>query len=334
MDAGGHRSALVDVVREYIGVHEKMSNLFALYRSGELVFEEVASLCDDKVESPLFRLKERCHALFRDAVSESSSPMRKEALFDLAVGSLFHEAMKFRENFYQQVVYAPKVRALRDADGEGDDELFREFERMLEGTRMRMDEALTETEALLAHTGEQLRVLLSGRRSALIGRYLIGQRERVDSILPGGLDALMVRMFGSLAEAYVAAAESWLASAHFRHAIDVLDEARRLGVAGPESDAVVRLEHYARGMRAFLAGDYGESLDELEVWVDTRERSGASDATRRDEVHYASLARSAVSRIDGLVEGEHAQRIRERSAELALRMAPLVESAGQEQAVG
>ena len=40
---------------------------------------------------------------------------RREVLFDLAVGSLFHEAMKFRENFYQREVYGPRVRALRDA---------------------------------------------------------------------------------------------------------------------------------------------------------------------------------------------------------------------------
>ena len=56
----------------------------------------------DGEDSVLFRLKERCHALFRGGEQPSEVVMRREALFDLAVGSLFHEAMKFRENLYQR----------------------------------------------------------------------------------------------------------------------------------------------------------------------------------------------------------------------------------------
>ena len=117
MDAVG--SGLVDTLREYLEVHERLVELFARFRSGGLAFDSVRDLCDDSPNSPLFRLKERCHALFRDG-ERSDAPVRREALFDLAVGSLFHEAMKFRENFYQLVVYAPKVRSLREAGAGGE----------------------------------------------------------------------------------------------------------------------------------------------------------------------------------------------------------------------
>ena len=66
--------------------------------------------------------------------------MRREALFDLAVGSLFHEAMKFRENFYQREVYGPRVRALRTESGAENEALFREFEKILAAVAQRLDE--------------------------------------------------------------------------------------------------------------------------------------------------------------------------------------------------
>ena len=76
--------------------------------------------------------------------------MHREALFDLAVGSLFHEAMKLRENLYQREVYGPRVRALRSDAGEENEALFDEFEKMLGAVAQRLDEGLRESETLLA----------------------------------------------------------------------------------------------------------------------------------------------------------------------------------------
>jgi hypothetical protein len=104
---------LVDIVRDLMAAHRTMKRLFARYRSGDLRFAELEELIGDAESSILFRLKGRCHALFRPRDPESAMSTRGEALFDLVVGSLFHEAMTFRENFYQQEIYGPRVRALR-----------------------------------------------------------------------------------------------------------------------------------------------------------------------------------------------------------------------------
>lgn len=293
MDAA--RSGLVDTLREYLEVHERMNEMFARYRSGDLDFDSVRALVDDVDDSALFRLKERCHTLFRSdlAGEPATAPMRREALFDLAVGSLFHEAMKFRENFYQKVVYAPKVRALRSSAGTSaeDEELFREFEKIQIAADDRMDEALQETEALLAHTGEQLWVLLQGHRGGLITRYIIEQRERVGAIHADGVDALLEKMHGSSVEGYIAAAVSYLESAHFRHALRALDRATAIA---PDDQMLLRLTRYADGMRAFLAGEYDESVTQLEAWV------AASPSS--SEAGYAVLAYSAISRLEHLVK--------------------------------
>ena len=137
-----------------------MRRLFALYRSDELRFEDLEHLVGDDEHSVLFRLKGRCHALFRQEPGRRAVAMRREALFDLAVGSLFHEAMKFRENFYQREVYGPRVRALRTESGAENEALFREFEKILSAVAQRLDEGLHESEALLVQTREQLALLL------------------------------------------------------------------------------------------------------------------------------------------------------------------------------
>lgn len=308
------RSGLVDTLREYLEVHERSTALFARYRSGDLDFDTVRELCDDNPSSPLFRLKERCHALFRDG-DATNAPVRREALFDLAVGSLFHEAMKFRENFYQQVVYAPKVRALREAGagaGGEDRDLFREFEKIQAAAEERMGEALQETEALLALAGEQFCVLLRGRREGLIARYVIEQAARVDTAFPGGHEGLLEAMFASVPDGYVAAAVSYLDSAHYRHALRAIESAR---ARSGKSRVLERMAQYAEGMRAFLVGDYARTIERITAWIESE--PGPSDAA------YAHLAHAALSRIGNLVrEGESDLAVR--ASDVAAMLEPLL----------
>jgi hypothetical protein len=310
-------SGMVDIVREYLDVHERMVELIERFRAGKLEFELVRDLCIDDERSPLFRLKERCHTLFRRGGADRA-PMRRAALFDLAVGSLFHEAMKFRENFYQQVVYAPRMKALRDsvpADDPEEAELFREFDKLQAAAAARMDEALQETEALLVHTGDQLWALLRDRRDGLITRYLIEQGDRIEQLHSDGLDALLARMHGDATEGYVAAGLSYLASAHFGHALTALTTARERSGSDPATarPELARLACYALGMRSFLDGDYETSLEQLGAWIDAK-----PDAS---EVRYASLAHAAISRIDRLVKEES---LVSRGVALAARIEPLL----------
>ena len=130
---------LVDIVREFLLAHRLLRRLFERQRSGGLRFDELQALAGDTEASVLFRLKERCHALFRAGVFGDDVP--RVALFDLAVGSLFHEAMKLRENLYQLEVYAPKVEAARREAESGSEGLFEEFERILAASRERLAEA-------------------------------------------------------------------------------------------------------------------------------------------------------------------------------------------------
>lgn len=310
---GAAESGLVDIVRDFLAADQLMRSLFARYRRGELRFEEVAELVGDGEASVLYRLKERCHALFRPREGESDVRMRREALFDLAVGSLFHEAMKFRENLYQQTVYGPKVRALRSADGTDSDELFREFEKILSAASVRLDEAVLETEALLHQTREQLRVLLvAHRENGLVTRYLVENASLAAEVFLEPFDRLLAEIHGDPAEGYALAARSYLASGYFAEGQLALDEA--MARAGERPD-LSRLAAYASGMACYLGGDYEHALARLADWLDA--------GPPPDEAPFADLAWSAVARVTELVEGPGADELARHATELTRRLAAL-----------
>jgi len=303
-------SGLVDIGREFLAAYEIAGRVAARYRSGELVFAEVQRLVGDGEDAALFRLKERCHALFRSG--GESVVASRDALFDLAVGALFHEAMKFRENFYQQAVYGPKMRSLRRETDPDTAALFGEFEKILAATSVRLDEAIQETEALLEQTRRQFRRLLVAHpENGLVARYLTEHAELVAAVFEDGLEGLLAEIHGSAGAGWVVAARSYLASGYFDEAQRALGEARRRMGERPD---VAGLRAYAAGMVAYLEGRHGEALDRLAAWLDAPPEAVAEP--------FADLAFAAVSRIaERAPQGERS--LCGPARKLAERLAPL-----------
>ena len=153
----------VQLAREFVAAHAELSALFATHAPDEIPFMELRALVGDDDGSVLYRLKERSHALFRTEGPIENEGMRRELVFDLAVGSLFHEAMKLRESLYQCEVYGPRIAELRSSslDDEAED-LLAEFEKILAKSMSRVHEVAAEVRILLAQSRDQLRRLLIG----------------------------------------------------------------------------------------------------------------------------------------------------------------------------
>jgi hypothetical protein len=304
-------SDLVYIVRDFLLVQRMFRDVTEHYWSGKLRFEQVQAFVGDSEGSVLFRLKERCHALFRDrGEGRTDMKVRPEALFDLAVGSLFHEAMKFRESLYQRDIYGPKVRALRSASGPEVGPLFGEFERIFDGVRARLDESLQEAETLLLQTAGLFRMLLEAHSgNGFVTRYLIENRDLVDEVVPDGLEALLEQIHGSSGIAFARAARSYLESGFFGEARRALVEA--MDRAGSREE-LSRLLSYAEGMQAYLEGRYEEALESLSNWVEA--------GPPRDEERFADLAFAAVSRVGQLVDKETDEAIRVAAAQLSERV--------------
>jgi tetratricopeptide (TPR) repeat protein len=302
------RSGLVEIVRDFLIAHQLLNRLSKRFHTGELRFADVEDLVGDNDRAVLFRLKERCHSLFR--VESRSSVVRSGELFDLAVGSLFHEAMKFRENVYQQEVYAPRVQRLRESGGREADDLLREFEKVLANSPERLAETLRETEGLFAQTRRQLRhLLVAHAANGLVARFLLERSDLVAEVFPEGVEELLTDVYGGSAKASSIAIHSYLESAHFEEALRAIDE---VAAEAPAAEELARLAKYARGMQAFLARDYEASVRWLAEWVD------ATPSVR--EAPYAKLALSAISRIGKLLpEGDSAS-IEASAADLSRRI--------------
>ena len=306
---------MVDIIRDFLLAHRLLTEVVARFGEGSLKFSDVQPLVGSDGSAVLFRLKERCHRIFRAGSAGVEQQVRTGELFDLAVGSLFHEAMKLRENLYQQESYSPRVAALRvDTNAEGG-ELISEFEKILSAAAIRLDEAVQEADVLLQQTRKQLmRLLEEQKANGLTARCLYELAEEVDEAFPDGLDGLYEKVYGSSLGGYMKSVESYLASAYFAEALAVLGAARRHAAMAEDIEG---LAAYAEGMQAFLARDYHRSVARLEMWV----ASGPTAA----ECERAQLAHSAMSHVENLIEADSNGELIERADRLAKALEPLAE---------
>lgn len=282
------RSGLVDLLRDFFEAHEAARHVLEHYEEGRLAFEELRLLVGDDEDSVLYRLKERCHRLFRE---NEELPAHRGALVDLAIGSLFHEATKFRENFYQRETYGPRMRELRSGAGVESEALFAEFEKILEDVAARLDEGGQEAGALLGEAANELHLLLtSSPASGVVARFLVENAGRAAAVFGVPFDALLGEIHGTPAEGYVCAGRSYLDSGHYPSALGALGAALERGGNGEE---ITRWMAYARGMAAYLDRDYAESVAQLSRWA---------DASDRDAPAFGRLARDALGRMRQLVE--------------------------------
>jgi hypothetical protein len=301
-------SGLVEIVREFVFAHRLLRRVSERYRAGQLAFEEVGELVGDDERSVLFRLKERCHALFRG--ERGDGEIGATALFDLAVGSLFHEAMKFRENVYQRSSYGPKVRSLRRAAVRDESGLLAEFEKLIGAAGVRIDESLQELDTLLGQTTAQFRILLAAHREeGALARVLTARSRELAEMFGTTPEALLAELYGGAAAAWARAARSFLASGFYTEAAAAFGEAGRLGRRSAEE---ARLLCYAEGMAAYLEGRYAETAARLGEWLD-----GAPRELGEEERALARQAAAALSRIGALAgagtpEAEQAKRCLER----------------------
>ncbi len=304
-------AGLVDILREFLTAREQLNQLAEKYERNELLFADLQEFVGDSNNSVLFRLKEKSHSLFRPEAGSSKVARPREALFDLAIGSLFHEAMKFREDFYQREVYGPRVRSLRAEAGADASGLFHEFERILSAVSARLGQGLAETQSLMTQSWNQLQVLLSEQGAeGFVTRFLIERGETIDRLGPPGLENLLAAIHDDAASGYVIAGQSYLASGHYEAAHHVLAKALE---RGGDREQVSQLSAYARGMAAYIAGDYPECLADLSEWVET---GGDTDDSLK------SLAQSAVSSLSRLVDGEARDSTLESAANLLAKLQP------------
>jgi len=248
-------------------IHRQIAGL---YRQGKLRFSHIEPLIDDRGQSLLYRLKENCHTLFRHG--DDGSPHDGEKLLDLAVGSVFHEAMKLRENLYQVDMYEPRYSGIQLRNGPHHEIWLQRFEKIVVRAEQGIREGITDITALFAETLDQLLDLIQGYRdNDLLVRFLITQRSLfVRAYGKKRFEQLLAAMFrGGLIEAYSVAAMGYLRSAYYDMASRLLAKALR---QAPGDAKLKFLHRYARGLDAYYNNDYERALRSFSGLIDLNQR--------------------------------------------------------------
>ena len=180
--------------------------------TGRLAFADLDALVGtESNRGHLWLLKDRCHQLWRDSDPEQDL---SGSLLDWVIGSIFHEAMKLKENTYMLQYYGPLAEAMKKRGIVhtvkfcGD-----ECQRFMARTR---DEVGLQMENLgfMFHRAILLMrtLLIDQRENALLVRHLIENPGQVEQLWSESLVHLLADMFpGGADQAYCLAARSYLA---------------------------------------------------------------------------------------------------------------------------
>jgi len=225
-------------VLRFLRARARLDELVALgAKKGSIPFDDVNAF----VENQLFELKEECHWLFRIREQGDTMEASTAVLFDILVGSLFHQCMKVKENAYQVERYAPKYAALRKAHHHQPDAdrqvktFLKEGEGIIERSRRMLRQELNYAVELFHEATIVLRhVLVEHGDNPLLVRTLIENEELLNAVYKGEfkgepLQALLHEMYaGKPAAGYVLAAESLFDGGWFDRARDLCKHARKL----------------------------------------------------------------------------------------------------------
>lgn len=258
MDDQRRKQRIVEIVSDLLRAAVLHQQIQDLRRKGGLSFHHIEEFIDDAGHSILYRLKANCHALFRNNDDQTCDD--EERLLDLAVGSIFHEAMKLRENLYQLETYRPRYVALRQKKIPFRKNLFHRFERIVLRAEQGVREGLADIKALFEDTLDQLLDLM--RRygdNDLLVRFLLSHRKLFIKVYGRKkFEELFTSMFkNGLFQGYWVGAMSYLHSGYYDMASQLF--AKGISLA-PGDERLQFLYRYARGLDAYYSNNYDRAL--------------------------------------------------------------------------
>jgi hypothetical protein len=252
---------ILEIVRDYLYSYIRFQSIYEKYRAKILSFDDIEEFVTDKDPTvPLFNLKESCHMLFRHQSEEQSSD--EEKLLDLAIGSIFHEAMKLRENLYQLKVYKPRYLQIQNSQQASDYErtLLQEFMKIGVKTEKRLAESMMEIKRLLQDTLEQIAHLLPRYKdNAVLIKFLLHNKDLLQRAFGRrrGLKIIADMFPGGLGEAYDIEGRSYLASEHYDLAAEFFGQALKYRT---QDQGLKGIYLYARGMDGYYKNKYKDTL--------------------------------------------------------------------------
>jgi len=227
-----------DSLRDFCLVSRVLDKEFATFDAqGRVDFDVLRDLLGEEMNKGLlWRLKDTSHHLFR---SPSGGTLVGQ-LLDWCVGYIFHDAMKLKEDSYQQQNYAPWFRQLHAADlPESEKAVSAELLAVLEQTTESMQREITRIRFIMSKCRRLFPVYLADHAdNALLARFLFDQNDLVREVFGQGYGVLVTRIYNSRPEhMYLLAGMSLRHGGWLPEAMRALDRAQEIS---PDSESVRR----------------------------------------------------------------------------------------------
>jgi tetratricopeptide (TPR) repeat protein len=254
---------VVEIVRSFLLAFRAFRRLYGEYRNGSLRFSDLAKLADNRGQSILFTLKENCHSLFRRNEAGASE---KEQIFDLTIGSLFHLAMKMREDLYQLEFYGPKYTQLSAKREERPDRqsLAHQFQGLISRARVSLQEGITEMDLLFNEVLPQFQDLLGEYRdNGLLLRFLMEEKGLLQEVWgEKALEEVFDRLYGpNSSQPDRIAGESYFQSSFYSQASRAFSRALE---KNPADEEIQFMHHLSQGLEQFYSFALLPALKSLE----------------------------------------------------------------------
>ncbi len=255
-----HDRNILEIVRGLLLSEIAFRGILKKYKEGRLRFSDIGTWVDDKGQSLLYNLKEQCHSLFRDKGKKQIH--KNDWLLDLVIGSIFHEAMKLRENVYQMEVYQPKYLQYKAKFGKSDYEkdYLRLFERIILKAKQGVADGMLETRSLFRDAMAQLVDLFKqGAKNTFLVRFLLENLTLLHKVYgPKKTKEIFNMMFeNGFLDAYRLAGVSYLRSEHYDLSSDYFLKALKMD---PHHEGLRFLLNFSLGMNAYYKNAYSKSL--------------------------------------------------------------------------
>jgi hypothetical protein len=201
-------------------------------------------------KGPLWQLKDLCHRIWPE---DEHSHNLEGALIDWLIGSIFHEAMKLKENIYILNSYGPAAFRFSEPDaGDEAGEVLQEIPvprlaQMMDSKgliKRIVGDVISQMEQLaflFGQTNYMLRTMVPGlSRNMLLIRFLVEQEVVVQDIWGEEMDTVFADMFyGSPEQGFCAAGRSYLNGQWYTRALSMYDRARAIDSSCDEAVAKV-----------------------------------------------------------------------------------------------
>ncbi len=204
---------------------------------GTMSFEVLKDLVGDEMDKGiLWRMKDTAHHVFRN---DPDNPLAGQFL-DWALGYIFHETLKLKEDTYQKQKYAPWFHELfegnlQQSEKHITDELFQ----VLSQTEESMRREIERIRFIIAKCRQLLPYYLTRHRdNALLARFIYARGDMVKSVFSKEYKGLMQAVYGGEPERlYVLASQSLRKGGWVEEARNAVEGALKLN---PESRLVLQ----------------------------------------------------------------------------------------------